>query len=308
MGKGKEKKRKKGRLLSGYISLVEHIKKDKKAFAVFIIARALILFVLIRSIIIGQWESCMISVLALILLMIPPFVETNFKIDLPTALEILVYVFVFCAEILGEIECYYVKYTIWDDMLHTVNGFMFAAFGFCLVDILNTNKKFRFELSAGFLAVVAFCFSMTIGVFWEFVEYSVDNTVRFDMQKDTLITEFQSVNLDETNSNIAIKVNDIEKTVIYTGDGQQVVIDGGYLDIGLIDTTQDLFVNFIGATVFSVIGYFYVKHRGKGKIAASFIPIFDEEAGGSEKEEPSEAEIEYEMDMTKSAYEQTMEK
>ncbi len=273
MGKGKVRKEKRS---SRYHKLVEHIKRDKKAFAVFIIARTLILLVLIRSIMIGQWESCMISLLALTLLLIPPFVETNFKIDLPTALEILVYIFVFCAEILGEIECYYVKYSIWDDMLHTVNGFMFAAFGFCLVDILNSNKRFRFELSAGFLAVVAFCFSMTIGVFWEFAEYTVDHTIRFDMQKDTLITEFQSVHLDETNSNIAIKVNDIEKTVVYTESGEQVVIEGGYLDIGLMDTTLDLFVNFIGATVFSVIGYFYVKHRGKGKIAASFIPVPDE--------------------------------
>lgn len=35
---------------------------------------------------------------------------------------------------------------------------------------------------------------------------------------------------------------------------------------------KDLFVNFIGATVFSIIGYFYVKQRGKGKLASSFIP------------------------------------
>ena len=39
---------------------------------------------------------------------------------------------------------------------------------------------------------------------------------------------------------------------------------GGYLDIGLLDTMNDLFVNFIGAVVFSVIGYFYVKAGGKG--------------------------------------------
>lgn len=307
MKNGKEKKKKKkGRIVSRYNSMIEHIKRDKKAFAVFVIARTLIILVLIRSIMIGQWESCMISILALILLLIPPFVEKNFKIDLPTALEILVYIFVFCAEILGEIECYYVKYTIWDDMLHTVNGFMFAAFGFCLVDILNTNKKFRFELSAGFLAVVAFCFSMTIGVFWEFVEFGVDNTIRFDMQKDTLLTEFQSVTLDETNSNIAIKVNDIEKTVIYTADGE-VIIDGGYLDVGLYDTTLDLFVNFIGATVFSIIGYFYVKYRGKGKIAASFIPVPDERVKVIVDEEPCETEASDEMKTAESVSEEQTE-
>ena len=268
----KKRKRRKGTIRERYDAMINHIKRDKKAFAVFFTMRFLVIAVLVRSIMLGQWESCMISVLALTLLLIPPFVEMNFKIDLPTAMEIVVYVFVFCAEILGEIDCYYVKYGFWDDMLHTVNGFMFAAFGFCLVDILNRNNRFRLQLSAGFLAIVAFCFSMTIGVLWEFVEYTVDNTVRFDMQKDTVITEMSSVNLDETNSNIAIKVNNIERTVIELENGEQVTVEGGYLDIGLKDTIKDLFVNFIGATVFSVIGYIYVKQRGKGFIASNFIP------------------------------------
>ncbi|MBQ8281112.1 MAG: hypothetical protein IJZ25_01755 [Lachnospiraceae bacterium] len=273
----KGKKRKMGKFREGYNSMMEHIRRDKKAFVVFCVMRALVLGVLVRSIMLGQWESCMISILALLLLFIPPFVEKKFKIDLPTAMEIVVYVFVFCAEILGEIECYYVKFSIWDDMLHTVNGFMFAAFGFCLIDILNRNNRFRFQLSAGYLAIVAFCFSMTIGVLWEFAEYSVDHTIRFDMQKDTIVKEFSSVTLDGTNSNIAIKVNNIERTVIQLEGGEEVVIEGGYLDIGLVDTTKDLFVNFIGAVVFSLIGYIYVKQRGKGLIASSFIPQPDEE-------------------------------
>ena len=35
---------------------------------------------------------------------------------------------------------------------------------------------------------------------------------------------------------------------------------------------KDLFVNFIGAVVFSIIGYFYTKYKGKGKFAPNFIP------------------------------------
>ena len=59
---------------------------------------------------------------------------------------------------------------------------------------------------------------------------------------------------------------------------QDVVINGqslgvgGYVDIGIIDTMKDLFVNFIGAVVFSFFGYFYVKSKGKGKVARNFIP------------------------------------
>ena len=56
-------------------------------------------------------------------------------------------------------------------------------------------------------------------------------------------------------------------------DGTQMPLGlGGYLDVGIIDTMKDLFVNFIGAVVFSTIGYFYVKGRGKGSFAPRFIP------------------------------------
>lgn len=261
-----------------YLSLVTQIRRDKKAFFVYSIMQALTIIVLIRSVVLGQWENCMVCILALVLLLLPPFVEKNAKIELPTALEISAYVFVFCAEILGEIGCYYVKFGYWDTMLHTVNGFMFAAFGFCLIDILNKNHRFSFQISAGYLAVVAFCFSMTIGVLWEFVEYAADYTLGLDMQKDTIITDFSSVTFDETNSNVAIKVRDIDTTIIRYNNGSELIIDGGYLDTGLRDTMKDLYVNFIGAVVFSTIGYFYVKKRGKGSIiAASLIPHAEED-------------------------------
>jgi len=48
---------------------------------------------------------------------------------------------------------------------------------------------------------------------------------------------------------------------------------GGYLDIGIIDTMKDLIVNFIGAAVFSVAGFFYARSKGEKKSAAlNFVP------------------------------------
>ena len=63
-------------------------------------------------------------------------------------------------------------------------------------------------------------------------------------------------------------IRNIEEVLIH---GEPLGL-GGYLDIGLIDTMEDLFVNFIGAVVFSIIGFFYVKSRGKGRFARRFIP------------------------------------
>ena len=265
-GKHSQASHKEGKLRRFYRSLLQQIHTNRKAFIVFLILRALVVAVIIRCIVRGRWESVFVGVLALVLLLIPAFAEKKLKIELPTALEIFIYCFIFCAEILGEIECYYVRYPLWDTMLHTANGFMFAAVGFSMVDLLNQSKRFRFELSPIFIAVVAFCFSMTIGVLWEFFEFFADQLVRTDMQKDFLVNQISSVTLDPTMQNRAVQVNHIIRTTIETASGEQVVLDG-YLDVGLIDTMKDLFVNFIGAVVFSTIGFFFVKHRGKGKIA-----------------------------------------
>jgi len=257
---------------AGWKELKEQIRQNKPAFVVWSVLRVIVILVAVWCVLRRQWESFLSCLLTLLLFMAPSFVEKKLQIKLPTALEISVLVFIFCAQILGEIACFYIQYPFWDKMLHTANGFLFAAFGFCLVDLLNENKRFRFALSPMFQAVMAFCFSMTIGVAWEFFEFGADHLLGLDMQKDRVITEFQSVTLDPTESNIPIPVHEIEKTTIETADGSLYVIDG-YLDVGLVDTTEDLFVNFIGAVVFCVVGWIYISRRGKNRLAAAFIPV-----------------------------------
>ena len=278
--KEQQKKREKRSRLS---PIIEPIKRNKAASVVYFTLRILTVGVLIRSIFLGQWESVFTCFLTLLLFTLPHFVEKSFRIDLPTTLEIIAFMFIFCAEILGEIECYYIKYPLWDTMLHTTSGFVFAAFGFCLLDMLNRNKKLSLNLSPLSLSLVAFCFSMTVGVLWEFFEFGADCFFRFDMQKDTLLSGLSTVTLDPKSSNTAVLLDGVIRTVIEHADGTVTVIEGGYLDIGIYDTMKDLFVNFIGAVVFSFIGYFYVKHRGKGKIARQFIPVV-------QKAEPREDE------------------
>ncbi|MBQ2772769.1 MAG: hypothetical protein IJC95_05370 [Clostridia bacterium] len=260
------------------------IKQDKRAYTVYVLLSIAILSVIVRSAFLGRWENVFTGVLASVLLLIPPVIERSFHVELPTTLEILTYVFVFCAEILGEIGNFYVHFPFWDTMLHTFNGFMFAAFGFCLVDIFNKTKRFRFELSPIFLTLVAFCFSMTIGVLWEFFEFGADMLLHTDMQKDTFQTVINSVSLPNDLGEKVTHIKDIATTTIVTQGGEMITVQG-YLDIGLADTVKDLFVNLIGAIVFSVIGFFYVKHRGKGHIANQFIPVFKGEGALTEEVE-----------------------
>ena len=244
------------------------LREHKSSFLVYVTLRLLVILMMILQIFNRNYENVFLCVLTLVLLLIPSLIQINLKIELPTALEITILVFIFAAEILGEIQSYYIKFPFWDTVLHTINGFLMAAIGFALVDILNRSKKFSIQLSPVFLAIVAFCFSMTIGVIWEFFEYGMDQFFGMDMQKDTVIQGFSSVLLDPTKSNIPVPVQDITEVLV---NGRDLGL-GGYLDIGLIDTMNDLFVNFVGAVLFSIIGYFYVKSRGKGKFARRFIP------------------------------------
>lgn len=238
--------------------------------AVYWILRLIVIGVMVMTIIHKNYESTFVCVLVLILFMLPRFVERNFRIELPSALEIIILIFIFAAEILGELKSYFITYPHWDSMLHTTTGFISAAFGFAMVDLLNRNKPQHFKLSPVFLALVAFCFSMTVGVLWEFFEFTCDQVMHTDMQKDYVVHEINSVSLNPDGLNTPIHVP-IENVIVNGEDWTEEL--GGYLDIGLIDTMKDLQVNCIGAIAFSVIGFFYVKHRGKGKVAAAFIPV-----------------------------------
>ncbi|MGN1377773.1 MAG: hypothetical protein ACI4V6_05425 [Dorea sp.] len=244
------------------------MREHRSSFIVYMVLRALVILMMILQIFNRNYENVFLCALTLLLFIVPSIIQVNLKIELPTALEITILLFIFAAEILGEIQAYYIKFPFWDTVLHTINGFLMAAIGFALVDILNRSKRISFQLSPVFLAIVAFCFSMTIGVLWEFFECSMDMFFGLDMQKDTIVNSISSVMLDPAGGNTPTSIQNITSVTV---NGKDLGL-GGYLDIGLLDTMKDLFVNFIGAVVFSIIGYFYVKNRGKGKFAKRFIP------------------------------------
>ena len=249
------------------------VRRQPAVFTVYLVLRLIVLATLVSSVIRSEYESAFICLLVLMLFMLPFFIQQNFGIELPSTLEIIILLFIFAAEILGELECYFITFPYWDSMLHTTTGFLCAATGFALIDILNRNSRIKFELSPIYVALAAFCFSMTVGVLWEFFEFGMDRIFHMDMQKDTVVSSITSVMLDPTNKNIPVTIDGITSVTV---NGQELGF-GGYLDIGLYDTMEDLFVNFIGAVVFSTIGYFYIKHRGKGKLAKAFIPTITEE-------------------------------
>ena len=266
-----EKKRRKLRQV--FIVADSALRRKRTVAAVYILLRFLVILTMIAQFFNRDYESFFLCLLTLILLLLPTIVERALMVDLPNTLEIIIMLFIFAAEILGEIRSFYTTFYGWDTILHTINGFLCAAIGFALVDMLNRNEKFSLTLSPTYMALVAFCFSMTIGVLWEFFECIMDQLFLLDMQRDAVVNTISTVMLDPTGGNTPVIIRDITDVVVITASGEEISLGlGGYLDIGILDTMKDLMVNFVGAVVFSFIGYFYVKNRGKGKFASRFIP------------------------------------
>ena len=257
-----------------------HLWKEKRSVTlVYILLRTSVVLVMLAQIFNRNFENVFLCVLTLLLFMMPSVMKRKLDVELPNTLEIIILLFIYAAEILGEIGAYYVTFPYWDTVLHTLNGFLCAAIGFSLVDILNRSSSERFNLSPLYMAIVAFCFSMTVGVVWEFFECTMDQLFFLDMQKDTVVSAIGSIMLDAPGGNHPVVIKNITDVIIVQADGTQTALGlGGYLDIGLLDTMEDLFVNFIGALTFSIIGYFYVKSRGENKFARRFIPVVNQEA------------------------------
>ena len=266
-------------------------RQKRSVTMVYILLRTSVILVMLAQIFNRNFENVFLCVLTLFLFMMPSMLERKLDIALPNTLEIIILLFIYAAEIMGEIGAYYVTFPYWDTVLHTLNGFLCAAIGFSLLDILNRHNSERFHLSPLYLAIVAFCFSMTVGVLWEFFECTMDQLFFLDMQKDTIVNSSGSIMLDPTGGNHPIVLRDITDVIVVQGDGTQTALGlGGYLDIGLLDTMEDLFVNFIGALTFSIIGYFYVRSRGQGKFAKRFIPVANNSAYPADAEEKAETQ------------------
>ena len=201
--------------------LREELKGKKTVVTIYIILRVLVILTMVAQFLNGNFENVFLCILTLVLFTLPTVIERRVRIDLPDTLEIIILLFIFSAEILGEIQAYYTYFHGWDTMLHTLNGFLCAAIGFSLVDLFNRNERFSLSLSPVFMAIVAFCFSMTIGVLWEFFECIMDSFFLLDMQKDTIVHDISTVMLDPTGGNKITAIRGITDVIVVAG-GEEI--------------------------------------------------------------------------------------
>ena len=163
-------------------------------------------------------------ILGAVVIHLPSFLEKKFKFEIPKALYIMFLIFLYCAIVLGELRDFYYRIPHWDSILHTFSSLMSGTFGFLVVDVLNRDRHTSLSLSPLFVAIFAFCFSLSIGALWEIYEYSFDSLLGLNMQKFRL--------------------------------SNGVVLEG---HAALSDTMKDIILDTIGALIASVFGYFNLK-------------------------------------------------
>lgn len=225
-----------------------------------------IIICMIIQIIYNEWSNVVLCIITLLLFKIPK--KINIKVSNTT--ESIFYIFIFSSMILGEIENFYSLFTFWDFILHTLSGFIFASVSISFVNLIN---KENINIPTLIIVLLSFCFSITTGVIWEFYEFSIDKILSGDMQKDTIVRNISSVKINSTNENIPVIIKNIDKTIILANNNKTIkIIEGGYLDLGIIDTMKDLFANTIGAIIFAISMYEYLNNNKKYKYIEKFIP------------------------------------
>lgn len=226
--------------------------KGLKIISFYIFIYALVLFILAIQVFSHRYGNVLLCLFTMFLLSIPRFIIKKFRLKLPFCLELIICIFIFSSQILGEVCGFYERFPSWDNFLHFINGFLMSSIGISFLFMIG-GEKFKIY---PFVLCFAFCFSMTIAVFWEFGEFFLDTYFQRDCQKDKLLTEISSVHFNTLNYK-PILIDDISETHIYSKGGKHLtIIYGGYLDLGIHDTMRDLFVNFVGCLVYLIFSLF----------------------------------------------------
>ena len=165
-------------------------------------------------------------ILGLFAMTLPGLLSHRFQIEIPSGMLVLYAIFLYGAIFLGEVRSFYYTVPHWDTILHTFSGGMLGALGFSFVTLLNKTDNITLNLSPLFIAIFAFCFAVTLGVFWEIYEFTFDGVLGLNMQKFALES------------------------------GEQLMGRAA-----LQDTMKDLIVDCLGAFIMALVGYISLKYK-----------------------------------------------
>lgn len=177
----------------------------------------------------ARYQAAMEVAIILCITFLPVLLGQRFQVKIPHEFESLAVVFVYMSLFLGEVQGYYARFWWWDLVLHAGSGFLLGILGFLLVYVLNEKEDVELDLHPKFIAFFAFLFAMGMGAIWEIFEFTADQMLGTNMQKN-----------------------------------------------GLVDTMWDLIVDGAGALVISILGWGFLKTRGRNSFLEKWIDSFIE--------------------------------
>jgi flagellar biosynthesis protein FliR len=133
-----------------------------------------------------NWLNAVSVFIILVLFSVPTYMKRRLKINIPFDFELIAVAFIYLSIFLGDLQEFYFRFWWWDVYLHLASGFLLGIIGFTLVYAINHNKNIKMNMKAGFVAMFALFFSLSIGLFWEFFEYGVDSFFNTNMQRSGL--------------------------------------------------------------------------------------------------------------------------
>ena len=167
------------------------------------------------------------SFLMLLCTFVPGFIERTGKVSVPNVMSIVFICFCLAHFVVGEIGELYIKSKVFDSVLHALSGSMIAILGFSIIRLLNDSEKVDLKLNPLFVSIFVVCFSITVGVLWEVVEFGADALAGSNMQRYS-----DSVTREPFLGRAA-----------------------------LFDTMKDLILDTIGALAVAVISYIDLKKK-----------------------------------------------
>ncbi len=237
------------------MSVKKLTKENLFRYAVLYLALAFCFFSLVYFSILREKDKAFMSLVSILYVLIPGLAQKLFKFRIQTSLYPFIMFYTICP-LLGFSYNFYYNLHWWDDILHAFAGVVFAMLGAYLPKVMSKNG----EASLSLCVFSAFFFSVAIAGLWELGESFMDSYFGTDMQKDTLLvlprpSYILSELLGFPKGELA-EIQEIELIV----NGQKVEY---YVDLGLIDTMKDVFVETLGAGVYTIL-----YRIGKGKYFA----------------------------------------
>ena len=177
-------------------------KADKWKFWISLSFRLLLVGAIVVSLFTLNWLNLFMAIATMFLTFVPSMLEKKFEIDYPGEFEIILLLFLYASLFLGEIHRFYDYFWWWDLMLHGISGVIMAIFALSIVSLVSNAKNIKIKLNPLFIALFSLCFAISMGVFWEIFEYSMDLIFKTAMQGNGLVDTMWDLIADSVGATI----------------------------------------------------------------------------------------------------------